>query len=346
MPGWLEALLREADERAPASAPARTGVAALQAAVIDRAELYREIYQGRAVRGAAVDPDRVRTFIVTTSRVASDGGVLLPDGMDATEFERRPIALWSHDTRNDGIGRWLDRRRITTPEDGWEWDVEFAPAESSELGDRVFRFLSWAGFAGASIGFENLEDSSRPTPEEVVKHKLGKWGWIYRRWKLREISLCHIPADAVCLMRALDGEPQDLRDAARAIYAIDAPPAPARVSPEEMLATAMSSLRNDLVAAMERQTEVVVATVRNLAEAVTAGFAALVDAEAEDEAESVEAAAPASPPAGEAAAPVTDTGTEGAVSDPFELNVDGVWESILGSHALAVLEQKTGVHDA
>lgn len=190
---WFEALRTVAQGQAAPAADGRS--ASFGARVADFGDRYREIYKDRA----DVQVDRVRTFIITTSRMASDDGVLIPDGMDASEFDRRPVALWAHDEWRLPIGRWLNRRRITTPENGWEADVEFAPPEVSEEADDVFRFLAWAGFGAASMRFRVL-DGGNPTPEEMVLYSMPRYGWIGRKWVLKEISICNIPADAGCLM--------------------------------------------------------------------------------------------------------------------------------------------------
>lgn len=143
---------------------------------------------------------RVRTFVATTSAVATDGGVLLPDGLDATVYDRRPIVLWAHADDDLGVGRCIARRRISVP-DGWEVDIDFAPPEVSTKADDVLRFLDWAGFGAVSIRWRFLEVDWNPEPAELIKYGLPRYGWIGRRWQLTEISVVNCQADPEALMK-------------------------------------------------------------------------------------------------------------------------------------------------
>lgn len=172
--------------------------------VLNRQELYRSLYGNKDV-----DIARVRTFIFTTSRVAKDDGVLLPDGMDATDFQRRPVIDWAHEgvgvngKFEVGIGRGLEMRRVKEPENGWEVDIEFAPASVSEKGDAVFRFIDWAGFASCSAHFRVIDGDYNPDAETRIKLGLPRYGWVGRAWKLLSIGICNVPSDEGALMQAV-----------------------------------------------------------------------------------------------------------------------------------------------
>lgn len=198
---WIEALKAARRKREPGNPRERTSDRGH--AIIARRQDYERIYSARAdIAGDAPNLDRIRTFIITTSRVASDDGVLLPDGGDFTIFDRRPIVLGFHNDWDIGIGRALDRRRILTPEDGWEQDIEFAPPEVSEDADDFFRFITWSGFAACSIRFKVTEGTFSPDAADIIKYGLPRFGWIGTKWQLKEISICNIPADEACLMQA------------------------------------------------------------------------------------------------------------------------------------------------
>lgn len=156
----------------------------------------------RDARGTPIDVSRVRTFVISTSLPASDAGVLIPDGADFSRYDARPVLLWGHDDMGDGIGRGLERRRITSPVDGWEQDFEFAPASVNPDADQKLRFLDWAGFGATSIRFRVTDMNDTPTPEELVMHNLPRWGWIGRKWTLLEVSLVNIQADPGALLKA------------------------------------------------------------------------------------------------------------------------------------------------
>ena len=164
-----------------------------------------------------VNSKRVRTFIATTSQVALDDGVLLPDGMDSRVFDERPVVLWAHRDEDIGIGRVLARRRTKDP-DGWEMDVEFAPADVNSFSDAVLRFMDWSGFGACSIRF-NVTDMVRdPKPDDLAKYNLPKYGWLGRAWQLLELSLCNVQADPGALAKAV-GEGALARNEASALAA-------------------------------------------------------------------------------------------------------------------------------
>lgn len=339
MPGWLQQLIDENATGIEAHG-ARSGLAAADLRMVDRRADYAAIYGEREVRGTPVNVDRVRTFIVTTSRVATDMGVLLPDGMDTRAFDRRPLCFWSHlaNAQAHAIGRWLDRRRITTPEDGWEMDLEFAPEGVSDVADDAFRFIDWSGIGAASVGFDVVDGPTIPTPEEVLKYGIPKWGWIGRKWVLREISLCHIPADAGCIMRAAEnaGTSSAFRTATGSTGRAEAEPVEGMAKVEAAIVAVGLLVERRMSEAEER----INTALRNLAVAITEGFAALVNAEDEDE--DTEASAtndPAHPPAGEVAAPAPEAAEHVQAPD----NIGALWTALLECPALAELEKKVGV---
>lgn len=339
MPGWLQQLIDE-NATGPEAHGARSGLASADLRMVDRRADYAAIYGEREVRGTPVNVDRVRTFIVTTSRVATDMGVLLPDGMDTRNFDRRPLCFWSHRTNAQAhaIGRWLDRRRITIPEDGWEMDLEFAPEGVSDVADDAFRFIDWSGIGAASVGFDVVDGPSNPTPDEVLKYGIPKWGWIGRKWVLREISLCHIPADAGCIMRAAEGAGTSsaFRAATGGTGRAEAEP----VEGMEKVEAAIVAVGLLVERRMSEAEERITASMRSLAVAITEGFAALVNAEDEDEDTEASAAnEPVPPPAGEVATPAPEAAEHVQAPD----NIGALWTALLECPALAELEKKVGV---
>ncbi len=160
----------------------------------------RALINVRMDRRAEGDASRVRTFVATSSAVATDGGVLLPDGLDLSAFMPRPVVLWAHRDKERGIGRVIAWRRIAQP-DGWECDVEFAPPQVSQDADDCLRFMDWAGFGAMSIGWDFLEVDWTPPAAELVKYGLPRHGWIGRRWRLTEVSIVNCQADPNALLK-------------------------------------------------------------------------------------------------------------------------------------------------
>lgn len=195
-----------------------------------------------------IDLKRCITITTCTSRLASDNGVLLPDGGDFSLFAQRPVVLWSHQNRELGIGRAIAWRRVG---DGWEHDIEFAPEDVNPFAEQVRKFVDWAGFAAASISFEVTDDNSTPTAEERILYGIPKYGWIGRTWRLLEVSLCNVQADPGAVMKhaVADGMTHETaevfaRDGAHAQYARILREAPDRID-EEILALRRPSSRSE-----------------------------------------------------------------------------------------------------
>lgn len=146
--------------------------------------------------------EKVLTFRGTTESVASDGGVLIADGVDFSRFEKNPMVQWDHGMRSEipVVGRAVDWRYDATAR-AWDFDVEFA-SDESDLAARVYR-LAKAGFMPAvSVGFQVTERDDNPPEEERRKYDLPRWGWIGRKWQLHELSMTVVGADPAALKRA------------------------------------------------------------------------------------------------------------------------------------------------
>jgi HK97 family phage prohead protease len=139
--------------------------------------------------------------IAATPELARDGHVLLPGGMDLTNYRKNPIALWQHNP-SAPVG--------TTTAIGVSGGnlcarVEFAPLGASETADQVCRLVKSGVVKGVSIGF----DVTECTPLDDAKPRGGQK---IIRSELIELSFVSLPADtgATVVARAL-GERIDFR---------------------------------------------------------------------------------------------------------------------------------------
>lgn len=142
--------------------------------------------------------NRTLTFTISTETKALDGGLLIADGANMTQFGRNPVVLWSHNAEMPAIGRGRELRRV---KDGWELDIEFAPADVNPFADQIYRMLEWAGHGATSIGF--IVDKKRePTDEERTAYGMTDgWSWIGEKWTMFETSVVNVPADLNALMK-------------------------------------------------------------------------------------------------------------------------------------------------
>lgn len=153
------------------------------------------------VRTEAGD-ENVLWFTISTERQASDGGVLIADGMSRQHYDPRPFVLLMHDVR-DAVGSCVDMRRSLT---GWDAAVRRSPDDAmSPEALRWWNFCRYWGYGAASIRFDLTEVDWDPQAEELAKYNASGRGWIGRKWDLLEWSLVSLQADPGALMLSLDG---------------------------------------------------------------------------------------------------------------------------------------------
>jgi len=142
--------------------------------------------------------NRTLTFTISTETKALDGGLLIADGANMKQFSRNPVILWSHKADMPAIGRGRELRRV---KNGWELDIEFAPADVNPFADQIYRLIEWAGHGATSVGF--IVDKHRPpTPEERETYGMTDgWAWVGEAWTLLETSIVNVPSDLDALQK-------------------------------------------------------------------------------------------------------------------------------------------------
>ena len=162
---------------------------------------FHDLASRGAASGAAVEaPARVLrtsegsrrvTFVLSDDSVDRVGDTLAVDGWDITSFRKNPVVLWAHDSSSPPIGRMWNIRANGGRLLG---DVEFAPAQTYEFADQIFRLVKDGYIRAGSVGFIALDysfsdDDDRP------------WGIDYKRQELLEFSIVPIPANAHALVQ-------------------------------------------------------------------------------------------------------------------------------------------------
>ncbi len=150
-----------------------------------------KIYKNFDAETKAVDDTSKRTFIVRISTPAVDrsGDVVMPLGMDATNFMKNPVVLFAHDYSELPIARCIDLQADDT---GVLATVEFMPEGTYDKSDLVYNMIK-LGFMNAwSIGF---------MPKTWTENETG---YIYNTWEIYEFSAVPVPAnqEALTIMRS------------------------------------------------------------------------------------------------------------------------------------------------
>lgn len=141
---------------------------------------------------------------ISTADVDRDGDVVLPSGIDTSEFERNPVVLMQHRADMPPIGRATNIQRgakyvtakVLFPDrplwmdktGGWPPDEAFAYYQSGLLN-------------AFSIGF-SIEDARAASPRDIEKHGDG-CRRVISKWKLLEFSAVAIPANQNALAMAV-----------------------------------------------------------------------------------------------------------------------------------------------
>src|SRR3990167_5238826 len=143
---------------------------------------------------ASPDDKGLPSCVISTINADRDKDHVIPEGMDASNFMKAPVLMWSH----GGSDRYasLPIGTVTslnvTPGQGitasWRW------LENDPMADRVRNAWNQGVVRGTSIGF-------RPTKMEPN----AEGGVDHLAWELLELSVCPIPAnpEAVRTLKAL-----------------------------------------------------------------------------------------------------------------------------------------------
>lgn len=140
---------------------------------------------------------------ITTDSIDRDGEVLVPQGMNAKEFEDNPILFWNHDYAIPvGNVSALDRGdnevygTLTFAQRPEDMKGEFFPEVAEAL-------VKQGVVKGVSVGFVP-EDGGVRSATGKDRAKYGKnVKRIYNRWKLLEVSIAPLPANQDALIEAV-----------------------------------------------------------------------------------------------------------------------------------------------
>jgi HK97 family phage prohead protease len=138
-----------------------------------------------AVAGSADEPE----LMVTTSAPDREGDVVVPEGIELTNYRKNPVVLWAHDYQSLPVATCTAINVVP----GRGLRARFRWLDGDPFADRVRRAWDAGVVRAASIGFAPL----RVEPNDA--------GYTYTRSELLEWSLVPVPAnpEAVRVMRSL-----------------------------------------------------------------------------------------------------------------------------------------------
>lgn len=138
----------------------------------------------------ALGDDEVEV-IVSTSALARDGHILLPQGCVVENYRCNPIWLWSHDT-DVPTGNAED---IMIDQNSIRCRVRFAPRGISPRADEVNGLVKAGVVRAVSIGFEPIEMEPLDPKKPRGGQRITKWDWLEASW-------VSVPSDTKALVTA------------------------------------------------------------------------------------------------------------------------------------------------
>lgn len=228
----------------------------------------------RLVSGPAsmsmLDPFRF-TARITTDSLDRDGEVMIPQGMDATEFEKTGTIFWNHNydipvAKAAGKFTRLDGEVLSTAEFAkrpGDYQGEFFP-------DFARAMVSQGIVGGVSIGF--IPVHSRDASNEDRKRFGDGTRRVHTRWKLLEWSIAPVQSNPDAVVVAVgkgllsvvqakqflgvevkppapaEPKPEPVMQKRRVVYYVMTPPAPKPIDLSREIGKALKKMRGELYA--------------------------------------------------------------------------------------------------
>lgn len=140
---------------------------------------------------------------ITTETIDRDGEVLISQGMDASEYEKNPVVFYNHDYA-EPIGKITDLRRGKGKIDA---TIEFAKRpddfEGSYFPEFVESLVDQGIVKGISVGFVPQPGGVRKASAKDKEDYGDDVRQVYSKWKLLEVSVAPLPANATALVSAV-----------------------------------------------------------------------------------------------------------------------------------------------
>ena len=141
--------------------------------------------------------------VITAESLDRDGEVLIPSGMNSTEYDRQPTLFWNHDYAKP-VGRAVSIKRRDTDILGEFVFAERPDGYSGEFFPEVAAALVGQGIVTAvSIGYTPEAGGVRKASPVDKKRYGEEVVTVFSRWKLLEVSLAPLQSNPDALITAI-----------------------------------------------------------------------------------------------------------------------------------------------
>ncbi|MFT3882465.1 MAG: hypothetical protein QM703_22785 [Gemmatales bacterium] len=130
----------------------------------------------------------------------ADGDVVLISGIDKTQFDLRPVALWNHDPDKLPVGRWAWTRLEKHPI-GAMGLLGKLIYDGDEFSQTLYQKSETGSVLGRSISFYTSPAWIRPATEEEKANPLWQGvGDVIEKCFLTEITVCSLQCNPLALV--------------------------------------------------------------------------------------------------------------------------------------------------
>lgn len=143
--------------------------------------------------------DRMLEIAGSTEDKDRQGDIIRASGWKLVQFKKNPIFLWAHQYSSLPIGRatkvWIDKATKHLM-----FNIEFAPPETYEFADTIFKLYEGGYLHATSVGFIPLDWEGKSE-----EHPFPKWeDNVFTSQELLELSAVPVPANPNALVSARD----------------------------------------------------------------------------------------------------------------------------------------------
>lgn len=140
--------------------------------------------------------DRTLEFIGSTESVDRVGDIIEVAGWNLKEYKANPVFLWAHRYDEPPIGK---ATKVWKSNGQLKFHIEFAPAETYEFADTIYKLYKGGFLNAVSVGFDPKEWDEIETKDGGMP----SGGRRYKKQDLLEISAVPVPANPEALQNAV-----------------------------------------------------------------------------------------------------------------------------------------------
>ena len=142
-------------------------------------------------------------FVMSAEIEDRDRDIVVQAGLDTTEFEKNPVAPWSHRAGDPPVGTWSDLEKTLTGRPK-RTEGTLTLVQGEPMADRLAIHFAAASVRACSIGFMPTAIERREVPEDEQGGYFYP-GYMIHSAELFECSPCTVPANPAALAKAAAG---------------------------------------------------------------------------------------------------------------------------------------------